>query len=40
VHASYGLGARFSLERTAMFRAGVGFSPEGVNFTVAFGLPF
>ncbi|PYM18745.1 MAG: hypothetical protein DMD81_05205, partial [Candidatus Rokuibacteriota bacterium] len=40
VHASYGLGLRFSLERTAMFRADIGFSSEGVNFTVAFGLPF
>jgi len=40
VHASYGLGLRFSLERTAMFRADIGFSPEGMNFTIAFGLPF
>jgi outer membrane protein assembly factor BamA len=40
VHASYGLGLRFSLERTAMFRADIGFSSEGVNFVVAFGLPF
>jgi hypothetical protein len=40
VHTSYGIGFRFSLERTAMFRADMGFSPEGVNFTVGFGLPF
>jgi hypothetical protein len=31
---------RFSLERTAVFRADVGFSEEGVNFTVGFGLSF
>ncbi len=40
IHTSYGLGLRFSLERTAVFRADVGFSEEGVNFTVAFGLSF
>ncbi|MBI2203313.1 MAG: BamA/TamA family outer membrane protein [Candidatus Rokubacteria bacterium] len=40
VHTSYGVGLRFSLERTAMFRADMGFSNEGVNFTVGFGLPF
>jgi Omp85 superfamily domain len=40
IHTSYGLGLRFSLERTAMFRADVGFSAEGVNFTVGFGLSF
>jgi Omp85 superfamily domain len=40
VHMSYGIGLRFSLERTAMFRADVGFSKEDVNFTVGFGLPF
>src|SRR5713226_6413288 len=31
VHTSYGVGLRFSLERTAVFRADVGFSREGVN---------
>jgi hemolysin activation/secretion protein len=40
VHTSYGLGLRFSLERTALFRADVGFSSEDVNVTVGFGLPF
>jgi hemolysin activation/secretion protein len=40
VHTSYGVGLRFSLERTAVFRADVGFSEEGVNFTVGFGLSF
>ncbi len=40
VHTSYGAGLRFSLERTAMFRADVGFSKEDVNVTVGFGLPF
>ena len=40
VHTSYGLGLRFSLERTALFRADVGFSREDVNITVGFGLPF
>jgi Omp85 superfamily domain len=40
IHTSYGIGLRFSLERTAMFRADVGFSKEDVNFTVGFGLPF
>ncbi len=40
VHTSYGAGLRFSLERTALFRADVGFSREDVNFTVGFGLSF
>ena len=40
VHASYGIGLRFALERTAVFRADVGFSDEGVNVSVGFGLPF
>ncbi|MGH7277459.1 MAG: BamA/TamA family outer membrane protein [Candidatus Rokuibacteriota bacterium] len=40
IHTSYGVGLRFSLERTAAFRADVGFSEEDVNFTVGFGLPF
>lgn len=40
VHTSYGVGLRFSLERTALFRADVGFSREDVNVTVGFGLPF
>jgi hypothetical protein len=40
IHTSYGVGLRFSLERTAHFRADVGFSREDVNVTVGFGLPF
>jgi hypothetical protein len=40
LHTSYGVGLRFSLERTAVFRADVGFSREDVNVTVGFGLSF
>jgi hypothetical protein len=40
IHASYGVGLRISLERVAMFRADLGFSDEGTNLTVAFGLSF
>ena len=40
VHDSYGVSFRFSLERTALFRADLGFSNEGTNFTFAFGLSF
>jgi hypothetical protein len=40
IHMSYGVGVRFSLERTALFRADVGFSRDEVNFTAGFGLPF
>lgn len=40
VHTSYGVGLRVSLDRTALFRADLGFSPEGTNFTVTFGLGF
>jgi hypothetical protein len=40
VHASYGVGLRISLERVAMFRTDVGFSDEGTNITVSFGLSF
>ena len=40
VHTSYGVGLRVSLERTALFRADFGFSGEGLNFTLAFGLSF
>jgi outer membrane protein assembly factor BamA len=40
VHTSYGVGLRVSLERVAMFRTDVGFSDEGTNVTVAFGLSF
>jgi hemolysin activation/secretion protein len=40
VHTSYGIGLRFTLERTALFRADLGFSNEGTNFTLGFGLSF
>jgi outer membrane protein assembly factor BamA len=40
VHDSYGTSLRFSLERTALFRADLGFSDEGTNFTFAYGLSF
>ena len=40
IHASHGVGLRFSMERTAHFRADVGFSREDVDVTVGFGLPF
>ena len=40
VHDSYGVSLRFFLERTALFRADLGFSDEGTNFTFAFGLSF
>jgi outer membrane protein assembly factor BamA len=40
VHASYGVGLRISLERVATFRVDLGFSDEGTNLTVAFGLSF
>lgn len=40
VHTSYGLGLRVGLERLALFRADLGFSGEGVNFTLSYGLSF
>ncbi|HEY7138690.1 MAG TPA: BamA/TamA family outer membrane protein [Methylomirabilota bacterium] len=40
VHASYGIGLRFSLERIAVFRTDLGFSDEGTNLSVSFGLSF
>jgi len=40
VHDSYGISFRFTLERTALFRADMGFSDEAVNFTFAYGLSF
>lgn len=40
VHDSYGVSMRLSLERTALFRADLGFSAEGTNFTFAYGLSF
>ncbi len=40
VRQSYGISGRFTLERAAIFRADFGFSEDGVNFSVGFGLPF
>ena len=40
VHYSYGIGLRASLERTAVFRADFGFSDEGFNLSVTYGLSF
>jgi hypothetical protein len=40
IHTSYGTGLRVSLERVATFRVDVGFSGEGVNVSLAFGLSF
>jgi len=40
VHASYGFGLRFTLERAALFRGDLGFSDEGSNLTITFGLSF
>ena len=40
VHDSFGLGLRIGLERTAIFRADLGFSREGHAFTIAYGLSF
>jgi hypothetical protein len=34
------VGLRISLERVAMFRTDLGFSDEGTNLTVSFGLSF
>ena len=34
------MGLRVSLERVAMFRTDLGFSDEGTNLTIAFGLSF
>jgi hypothetical protein len=40
IHTSYGVGFRVALERIATFRADVGFSGEGPNVHVGFGLSF
>jgi hypothetical protein len=40
IHTSYGVGLRVALERLAVFRADLGFSGEGTNLTIAFGLSF
>jgi hypothetical protein len=40
IHDSYGVSFRFCLERSALFRADLGFSREGTNFTFTYGLSF
>ena len=40
VHDSYGVSLRVSLERTALFRVDLGFSDEGTNFVITYGLSF
>jgi hypothetical protein len=40
VRQSYGVSARATVERAALFRADFGFSEEGFNFSAGFGLPF
>ena len=40
VKQSYGLGLRFTLERSAPFRVDLGFSEEDVNLSFRFGLSF
>jgi len=37
---SYGVSARVTVERAALFRADFGFSDEGFNFSAGFGLSF
>jgi len=40
IHDSYGISFRLSLERSALFRADLGFSDEGTNFTFTYGISF
>lgn len=40
VRQSYGVSARATIERAALFRADFGFSEEGFNFSAGFGLSF
>ncbi len=40
VRQSYGVSARVTMERAALFRADFGFSDEGFNFSAGFGLAF
>ncbi len=40
VRQSYGVSARATVERAAIFRADFGFSEEGFNFSAGFGLAF
>ena len=37
---SYGIGLRFTLERSAPFRIDLGFSEEDVELVIRFGLSF
>jgi len=40
VRQSYGVSGRVTIERAAIFRADLGFSEEGLNFSAGFGLAF
>jgi outer membrane protein assembly factor BamA len=40
IRTSYGIGFRMALERAALFRADLGFSTEGMNLSIGFGLTF
>ena len=40
VQSSYGFSLRATLDRLALFRIDVGFSEEGSNLTIAYGLSF
>jgi hypothetical protein len=40
VRQSYGISARMTMERAALFRVDFGFSEEGLNFSAGFGLSF
>jgi hypothetical protein len=40
VHTSYGVGFRMMLERAALFRVDLGFSKDGSNLSIGFGLSF
>jgi len=40
VRQSYGVSGRATIERAALFRADLGFSEEGLNFSAGFGLAF
>ncbi|MAG31404.1 MAG: hypothetical protein CL908_11020 [Deltaproteobacteria bacterium] len=40
VRQSYGISGRATIERAALFRADLGFSEEGLNFSAGFGLAF
>ncbi|MBL8694094.1 MAG: BamA/TamA family outer membrane protein [Planctomycetes bacterium] len=40
IHDSYGAGLRIGFAREAIFRLDLGYSDEGSNFSIAFGLSF